>query len=1374
MSGLVTTGTVNIEGTGGIIEGNLDDANVNVNLDPVYGNFNGSTSSINAGKPTMFNDIFNGAGTISAWVHPKGLGGGSSGRIFDKSKWVLHLYTESNNVAKLRFFINEGDGVWTTTNNVLPFNAWSHVAVVYDGSSTSNNPVIYIDGVSVAVTEDDAPSATIATEATSDLFIGNRSGADRGFNGYIMDAKIYKAAGLSLTQIPIAAAKINQEPTLISTATPKGWYKFNASTTADSSGNSNTAVNVGDNMGSPVYDAFSVDVYDNSTTTDGAFEISQGKVEGLSLTHLVYDAGTDRVNVGDSNSIITSTNVTYAGWFKVDSGYTSTVYLIANQKGAGSTNMSLAVNRDGSGNNAGYIDGFVWNGSSHIHTVFNAGINDGKWHHIVYTTTGSSQVLYLDGVQVATGSGAFSNAASTDDMTIGAFNAASPSDSLDGAIAEVRVYDYALSAKQAASLYSNTYAPSPKYGWKFTAGTGNQSGFGTAQTGGANDGQTSGVAWTSGTLNLDGNFTIGTKGFFSAPRGGAGFEFGGGTWENNSDDVTNSYIHNNGTLKFNGGSQILRGGNSANGTVFFNLEAQNSGHVDSFEKYTVVNKLQTKAGQTWYQNSGTDIVIGAVGTNGELEVNGVWHFSSGTATSTITGGNTNAGGAALIDWNDDSMNNGGVKIVELNNVNVDGTFTTGGSSDITFKLTGDCEFDAVTVSSGDELDLNGQRMECSGLLNNQGTMDVDGGLIFAADLNLDADYTNESGLNAVVMTGATNFDFGDGELTSGTFMINSSGTATMGGVAQGGNLLVGSGTLDMNNTSNVFGNVTIATGATMTAGSGTTTVAGDFTTSGGLIGHSALNANDTHAAYGTATSYATSNIQSITMSGWIKMNSDFGSQDSFQSIMRQNDNLLMIRSNGAVYVGVELSKADNVSFSYPGVQSASGLVTAGKWHHVAMTWKASEGLKAYLDGKLVAHLNDATTGGDFTHLRRRDGTTATVGGRNGTPIVSPLAGIVGQTARWQNTDTSAAKSVAQIRTEMFQKASELSSTTGLYLWFQFDKGTGTTAEDLSPNGTDFTIGTLAKSAEASWAGGGTFTRGSSTLKMTGTNKNITYSGDIGLNNVTIATGGDSNAINLNDIDGNNSGIIVYDTLEQESGKLASTSNEYVQLGQTFGNLKVASGKGAIAFADVNLFYVFQNGASGSKNLPHEDSAEKDVTISKLYINSVSTIEVKATGNLSLRYHLLVGAGNTFNANGFTMSGRTLDVNGGTINLVNSTWDFTREANYGIDLTDASTLLTGNTTLNGHPTHSNKTIAYLPSLGGFELVGDISRFKIKSGGDLTVIGSVIDCELEDSTANIRQWHHTLDTQQLLDADEGGDDDLRLTKPALDNALELMTK
>ena len=81
---------------------------------------------------------------------------------------------------------------------------------------------------------------------------------------------------------------------------------------------------------------------------------------------------------------------------------------------------------------------------------------------------------------------------------------------------------------------------------------------------------------------------------------------------------------------------------------------------------------------------------------------------------------------------------------------------------------------------------------------------------------------------------------------------------------------------------------------------------------------------------------------------------------------------------------------------------------------------------------------------------------------------------------------------------------------------------------------------------------------------------------------------------------------------------------------------------------------------------------------------------------------------------------------------------------------------------------------VPSAGNFEVVGDVKWMSVQnSDGDLTVIGSVIDCDFEETGGNIRQWHHTLDTQQLLDADSAGDDDLRLTKPALDNALELQT-
>ena len=162
--------------------------------------------------------------------------------------------------------------------------------------------------------------------------------------------------------------------------------------------------------------------------------------------------------------------------------------------------------------------------------------------------------------------------------------------------------------------------------------------------------------------------------------------------------------------------------------------------------------------------------------------------------------------------------------------------------------------------------------------------------------------------------------------------------------------------------------------------------------------------------------------------------------------------------------------------------------------------------------------------------------------------------------------------------------------------------------------------------------------------------------------------------------------------------------------------------------------------------------------------------VTATGNLTLTSELEVDSGTTFNANGNTINGYTVDVDGGTLDLRNSSLLFNvSSANDSLDFTSASTLLTGNTTITGYDTPSNKHTWSGFTGGGFEVVGDVSNLNI-AVGELTVIGSVSNC----TGVGIKQWHHTLDTQQLLDADEAGDDDLRLTKPALDNALELMTK
>ena len=175
----------------------------------------------------------------------------------------------------------------------------------------------------------------------------------------------------------------------------------------------------------------------------------------------------------------------------------------------------------------------------------------------------------------------------------------------------------------------------------------------------------------------------------------------------------------------------------------------------------------------------------------------------------------------------------------------------------------------------------------------------------------------------------------------------------------------------------------------------------------------------------------------------------------------------------------------------------------------------------------------------------------------------------------------------------------------------------------------------------------------------------------------------------------------------------------------------------------------------------------------MFITSSSTIETLSLGNLTITAELEVSGGNTFNANGNTINCYILDMKtDGTIDLRNSTLKATASGGRTFQFLD-STLLSGNSIIQGFD--STKPVAlYVQADGNHELVGTLQDCTMQTNGDITVIGSVIRCDASAAGANIRQFFHTLDTQQLLDADEAGDDDLRLTKPALDNALELMTK
>ena len=180
-----------------------------------------------------------------------------------------------------------------------------------------------------------------------------------------------------------------------------------------------------------------------------------GSVVPISDGAAYFDGSNDYIDLGDSNNFVTGNNVTLACWFRVLDN--DGVYLIHNQKGSGSSNIALTMNYTNASANAGYIALLTWNGSSHNWTDYDGNVNDtNEWWHIAATTTASAQKLYLNGVEVETGSNTFANAASTHHMTLGAFNGSTSF--LKGNMCNAGVWNAALTQAQIKSIMNKNYA----------------------------------------------------------------------------------------------------------------------------------------------------------------------------------------------------------------------------------------------------------------------------------------------------------------------------------------------------------------------------------------------------------------------------------------------------------------------------------------------------------------------------------------------------------------------------------------------------------------------------------------------------------------------------------------------------------------------------------------------------------------------------------------------------------------------------------------------------------------------------------------------------------------------------------------------------
>jgi hypothetical protein len=168
--------------------------------------FNGASSIITVTDSLSLRNVFDTGGTIMAWIKPSSDGENSAGIIFNKDYdtnvgWILYVSMEAGGLVNIWFLtrFSTQDGTWYS-NVVFPINVWSLVTVTYTAVA-AGTPIFYMNSSTTPVNVNTPSIGTRVDDGGHNLYLGNRTGLDRTFDGSFCIAKIRKGVILSHSQI---------------------------------------------------------------------------------------------------------------------------------------------------------------------------------------------------------------------------------------------------------------------------------------------------------------------------------------------------------------------------------------------------------------------------------------------------------------------------------------------------------------------------------------------------------------------------------------------------------------------------------------------------------------------------------------------------------------------------------------------------------------------------------------------------------------------------------------------------------------------------------------------------------------------------------------------------------------------------------------------------------------------------------------------------------------------------------------------------------------------------------------------------------------------------------------------------------------------
>lgn len=408
--------------------------------------FDGVNDQVNAGSGAILDNLTAANVTVCAWVNPSSTQPDDDVRIVSKtngsafdSGWTFQFTNTAGASApytfqwRTRWTGGGTPGRWQSSSAVMTA-AWQHMCVTYNGSSSTNDPVIYRNGSSIAITETVPPDGSLVSDASDSLLIGDVADGNRAFSGAIDEVRVYNrivGAGEIAALARSGAVRFTSnsktltqgsslESGLVGLWTFDGkdtaWTSTTAGTTRDGSGTNNigTLTNMNKNSSSAI-----------------------GKL-GQAFN---FNGSTQYIAVNDHASLDVTGSYSQVAWVKLNALPGGGNIMTVAGKGGGAPYMEFANDELSCGFNTEHTTGAV-------------NLVAGVWYHVacVFDTTANTMTNYVNGAQALQEAENNNPADSSSELSLGRFP--SGVQYLDGSIDDFRMYNRALTPAEVKQLYN--------------------------------------------------------------------------------------------------------------------------------------------------------------------------------------------------------------------------------------------------------------------------------------------------------------------------------------------------------------------------------------------------------------------------------------------------------------------------------------------------------------------------------------------------------------------------------------------------------------------------------------------------------------------------------------------------------------------------------------------------------------------------------------------------------------------------------------------------------------------------------------------------------------------------------------------------------